>query len=36
VRLDKAVVTEEETVAEDVRREHIEADLPGEGKRKLG
>ncbi len=35
LRLGKETVTEEHTVAGEVRKEHIEADLPGEGRRPL-
>jgi len=35
VRLGKETVTDEETVSEQVRREQVETDLPGEGRRNL-
>jgi len=35
VRLGKETVTDEETVSEEVRREQVESDLPGEGRKRI-
>jgi stress response protein YsnF len=35
VRLDKETVSDTETIDDEVRKERIEADLPGEGRQRI-